>query len=453
MDKNKRKKFIALGIGVCSLALAGVVYSIDNIFVVPEKKAVSSQSEPLDPIQKKKTSPIIPKLDTENEEVHILKKPKPATTTDNSLSYFRTEPVNNYTEERAQALNTLNNQIKEEKQQQVVMQQLVQVNSKEPEQPIVAPTPAPSTPVIPPVVPPVTGGEEEENPLPEIPVIVDYSALITLIAQAETIDQSLYIRSSTELLTIELLIAQRIVEDQNSSQSAVNAQTERLQIALNQLILKGDKTVLHALYTQAEELLTDIYTAETVQVFEEAIKESKRVLDLSDVTQEVIDQTLTQLQESINQLLEKEEPYLSLAYLQRVVSVAQAIDQSDFTSESVESLQSTLADVLDYISSGEYKNEEIQQHKEALEQAIVQLVRKADKVSLIALLEQAQAIDLTIYTQESSNRLESIILDVIVAVENDNLSQKENDQLLLQLQEAIDQLVEDDSTLDLEETD
>lgn len=447
MKKPKNIKIVAISSAlVCVMALGGYIgYS----------KFYSSENEPQEvrkgniPLIKKneKIEPVIPKKSTKKKAVGPIIKPE---TSSSSINTFRDGSGSTIQEERKAALNLLDNQIKDE-QKQVKTQPTVipLVNEVKPAtpKPVEQAKPKPSIPQ--PTPTPVPDPEPEPTPTPVPPVeTVDYTALAELVQKAELIHLDNYFKAGAEVVRTELMIAQRMIDEQGSSQAAVNNQHVRLQNALNALVLLGNKVELQALYDQSEEIKTDIYTDESVAELQTAKTQANDVLKTVEVTQETVDQAKTNLQQSIDALKEKEEPYLSLAYLQRLVTEANAIDLTEYTTSTVLIFQNKLDQVTTYLSSETYTKAENEQHLQELQEAMDQLQKKADITQLKALEAQASAIDRLLYTAESLVALDSILSQVTEALSNEEISQEQVETLVQDLSQAINGLTEKGVTAD-----
>lgn len=436
---NHKKKWnpkLIAGICVCTVALSGLIGY--GAYTYWDHEPEAETTAPLSPTTPKKSTPVFPKKEKSSEKG--LTEGVKQKTNDSSLEDFKNSPITTYAQEKKQALALLDNQVqKEQKSHQEKRQEVVTQ----------APTftPLPTKPTVPkdnnnqkPVEPekPVKPVEPEIPPVPE----VDYSALAQVVEQAQGIDFSLYLSSSTEQLKLELLISQRMLEDLTSSQESINTQVYRVQVAMNQLVLKGNKTELQAVYTHSNTIKTDIYTEETVNALIEQQRQAKNILDNSEVSQAQVDQAKQDLQQAVDSLKEKEEPYLSLAYLQRLVDTAKSIILEDYTPSTVVSFQNKLDQVTTYISEGTYTKSENEQYLEELQQAINQLQKKANLSQINELLEKIKIIDREQYTEESLVELDSAVEKAKEQLLNEELTQSEADTIYTDLQQAFNKLEE-----------
>lgn len=307
------------------------------------------------------------------------------------------------------------------------------------EKPIPNPTPTPKPDPEP--IPEPTP-DPDPNPTPPPVVETDYSVLSTLTEQASGIELSAYLASSTEPFKLELVVSKRMLNDKNSTQEAVNLQVSRLQSAIDNLILKGDKKLLNATYQLSLLIKTDIYTEDTVATLVTAQENAKKVLDDQEVSQQQVDEVKSHLQTAIDSLKEKEEPNLSLVYLQRLVEKATGIDTTLFTESTVTVFEGKLNEVKAYIAANNITKEDNERLLNELQQAMDQLQKKADTTKLTELLATIEGIDRTKYTEESLQLLDTKVSYVLVELENKEITQNQVDNLYNELQQVFSQLVE-----------
>ncbi|HDT8098838.1 TPA: FIVAR domain-containing protein [Enterococcus faecalis] len=310
-------------------------------------------------------------------------------------------------------------------------------DDKEKPTPNPTPTPKPDPEPIPEPTP-----DPDPNPTPPPVVETDYSVLSTLTEQASGIELSAYLASSTEPFKLELVVSKRMLNDKNSTQEAVNLQVSRLQSAIDNLVLKGDKKLLNATYQLSLLIKTDIYTEDTVATLVTAQENAKKVLDDQEVSQQQVDEVKSHLQTAIDSLKEKEEPNLSLVYLQRLVEKATGIDTTLFTESTVTVFEGKLNEVKAYIAANNITKEDNERLLNELQQAMDQLQKKADTTKLTELLATIEGIDRTKYTEESLQLLDTKVSSVLVELENKEIPQNQVDNLYDELQQVFSQLVE-----------
>ncbi|MGL9944898.1 hypothetical protein [Enterococcus sp. DIV1315a] len=461
MKKLSIKKEVIASISICAVILAGGIgYSAYNNNSEQEKPAVEEKSEKQIPKQQAKDS-LFPKK-SEKKEAGSIKKTVKKQSEDSNLSAFKSETINDLAQEKQQAFQMLENQVKKEQQEaksektvtedkvlplinptRPQLPELPEQNNKEKEgtvKPDPKPTPNPS-PAPDPEPNPTPKPDPTPDPEPTPPPVVetDYSVLSTLTEQASGFDLSLYLSSGIEQFKLELLVSKRMLEEHASTQEAVNNQVSRLQAAIDNLVLKGNKKGLQATYSLSLLIKTDIFTEESVEVLKTAQSNAKQILENSEVSQQQVDEAQQLLQTAVNDLKEKEEPNLSLVYLQRLLDQALAIDTTLYTEATVTVFNEKVSEVQAYIAANDITKENNERLLEELQQAMDQLQKKADISKVQELLATINGIDRAKYTEESLASLDRVSNEVQSQL-NDELSQEQVDSLYTQLETAFNQL-------------
>ncbi|KAJ65540.1 hypothetical protein [Enterococcus faecalis] len=461
MKKLSIKKEVIASISICAVILAGGIgYSAYNNNSEKEKPAIEEKSEKQIPKQQAKDS-LFPKK-SEKKEAGSIRKTVKKQSEDSNLSAFKSETINDLAQEKQQAFQMLENQVKKEQQEaksektvtedkvlplinptRPQLPELPEQSNKEKEgtvKPDLKPTPNPS-PAPDPEPNPTPKPDPTPDPEPTPPPVVetDYSVLSTLTEQASGFDLSLYLSSGIEQFKLELLVSKRMLEEHASTQEAVNNQVSRLQAAIDNLVLKGNKKGLQATYSLSLLIKTDIFTEESVEVLKTAQSNAKQILENSEVSQQQVDEAQQLLQTAVNDLKEKEEPNLSLVYLQRLLDQALAIDTMLYTEATVTVFNEKVSEVQAYIAANDITKENNERLLEELQQAMDQLQKKADISKVQELLATINGIDRAKYTEESLASLDRVSNEVQSQL-SDELSQEQVDSLYTQLETAFNQL-------------
>ncbi|MBO6338640.1 FIVAR domain-containing protein [Enterococcus faecalis] len=459
-----KKKHVLIGLFSVGILGSGIAYSAMT-FNEPKNESSIEQK------QEKESNKTTPAWESKVEKKEVPKKKNK--TKDSLTEYVESkEETNNVTSENqttfpsrqnlvAQLNSALDTQEKKESKRASDQTILDSVTNKPifkpsvPQQPElpndkekpttpddkVKPTPTPTPKPDPEPIPEPTP-DPDPNPTPPPVVETDYSVLSTLTEQASGIELSSYLASSVEPFKLELVVSKRMLNDKNSTQEAVNLQVSRLQSAIDNLILKGDKKLLNATYQLSLLIKTDIYTEDTVATLVTAQENAKKVLDDQEVSQQQVDEVKSRLQTAIDSLKEKEEPNLSLVYLQRLVEKATGIDTTLFTESTVTVFEGKLNEVKAYIAANNITKEDNERLLNELQQAMDQLQKKADTTKLTELLATIEGIDRTKYTEESLQLLDTKVSYVLVELENKEITQNQVDNLYDELQQVFSQLVE-----------
>ena len=134
-------------------------------------------------------------------------------------------------------------------------------------------------------------------------------ALQALISEAEAIDLSHKTTASREAFAQALEDAKAVLADENADAQALDEAYRNLQAAINGLqdIVDSDKSVLEQAIADAKKVNTSLYTKETVDVFEQALKEAEAVMADETATQDQVDAAAKKLIAAQNALQKNPE--------------------------------------------------------------------------------------------------------------------------------------------------
>ena len=184
---------------------------------------------------------------------------------------------------------------------------------------------------------------------------------------------------------------------------------------------------------KAKAIDISLYTEESVKVLNDAINAVVRGLDKDYQTE--VDAMADVINSAINELVYKSADYTEV---NEAIEKAEAIDKTLYTKESLE----VLADAINSVDTNKNitEQEEVDAMADAIVSAINTLVYKsADYTEVNEAIEKAEAIDKTLYTEESLevlyDALDSVILDFNIT------RQEEVDAMALAIIRAIDGLV------------
>lgn len=136
------------------------------------------------------------------------------------------------------------------------------------------------------------------------------------ITEAETLltQTDKYTAESLKALQNALDLANAVANNPSASQDDINAQIEALQAAIDaleeiQAPVSVDKTALNTKLTEAKELAaqTDKYTEDSLKALQTAIDAAQAIIDKTDATQSDVDTQVTNLDNAIKALVEKDQ--------------------------------------------------------------------------------------------------------------------------------------------------
>ncbi|EME3504280.1 FIVAR domain-containing protein, partial [Enterococcus faecium] len=181
--------------------------------------------------------------------------------------------------------------------------------------------------------------QPEPNPTPVPPEeVVDYQALQQVLFYAENIDGSAYLATSYQALQTEISIGQQMLNAQNSSQSEVNAQTMRIQQAINSLVPKGNKASLAEAIEKAQSINLELYTIASVENFNRVYAQALAVYNEQELTQQDIDSQVSELNHAMDQLVKRGDK----TELQALLEKTKQVDRQIYTVESLQALDEAI---------------------------------------------------------------------------------------------------------------
>lgn len=387
---NKWKK---LGISiVCIVALGGVIgYATFND--KPVEKTVTSQStneeefvieKAKEPQQKKKKVIAEAKEDTSGSTFDVLEANKSKS---DALSLAPKATKKTLDRAPIQAvLNSIDDQIKsnQEKASQPILVAATP-SKKDSEKPIITDLSndkkdettedvTPTKPITPtnPVNP-----EKPVNPVNPVKPIdpTDYANLANAIALGNNVDKDIYTPGTIVVLEAALSAGNAMIESNTATQNQVDAQTNLVLTALNNLVKRADNSELNTLIGTAQAKNEVIYTSDTIGQLTAALANAVGVSSDANATQQQVDAAKEALQSALDGLVEKEEPEKSLALLQQKISQLEGLNETDYTASSISNLKVALSVAKALVSQENVTEAQVTAQLSALNVAEGQLVK------------------------------------------------------------------------------
>ncbi|WP_066191768.1 discoidin domain-containing protein [Gracilibacillus timonensis] len=274
---------------------------------------------------------------------------------------------------------------------------------------------------------------------------VDKSELEAKIEEVQAIDLEGYTEKSVNNLTEALATAEAVLADESATQETIDKVIVELETAINGLEAAVDKATLETKIEEAQAIDLEDYTEESGTTLTEALAAAETVLVDESATQEVVDKAIAELETAINEL----EAAVDKAILETKVEEAQAIDLEGYTEESGTTLTEALAAAETVLDDESATQEVVDKAIAELETAINELEAAVDKATLETKIEEAQAIDLEGYTEESGTVLTEALAAAETVLDDESATQEVVDKAVSALAAAVKQL----ELLDTEEID
>lgn len=236
------------------------------------------------------------------------------------------------------------------------------------------------------------------------------------------------IASSVKLFNAAWEKAIEVNKNMDASQKEVDDAAFALIQAINSLLPAGDKTELQALVTEANVVKENLakYQEEGKAEFIAALEEAERVLASGDEIDETIKDAVDALKAAMNALKPLEA--VDKSRLQHALDDAAKYGDLSQYVDGAEKLafQGALQHAQEVMENADATQQEVNDAAFALNVAMTKLRKIANKANLQEIIEKAEAIDLSQYTEESAAAVRAA-LTAAQAVYNDK-TLDENDQ-------------------------
>lgn len=270
----------------------------------------------------------------------------------------------------------------------------------------------------------------------------NFSDLEQLVAQVKLIQRENYTTESAQHLDQAYEQATALIQEGEATQERIDEALNQLNQAIMHLVERGEKAALQAIIDQAKGIDRALYTAESLQVLDEAVGQAQQVLQFVDATQAQVDESVHLVQTALAQLQTIGEPDYSLLQLTRLIEVCEQMDLTEYTEQSVAVFTEELARAKAFVSSGEVTEEAAQAQLAALQQAKEQLVKKTDKTVLTQLIQEVAQLEASNYTSDSWATMAQALQTANQAMADPQATQEQVNDAVSALQHAKAALVE-----------
>ena len=195
----------------------------------------------------------------------------------------------------------------------------------------------------------------------------------------------------------------------------------------------ADTSALKALYESVKDMVQGNYSDESWAVFEAALTEAKAVLDDAGASQSEVDAAFTALLQARDGL----EREVNTELLRTVLKIAEETDTTGCTPSSVRMLEEAMEAGRLLLADENATQQQVDDAVRAIHTALVNLVDKADKTRLAALMEDVKKLTEEKYTQESWNKLSNALADAQAIMENEDAAQQQVDDAYNSLMDAV----------------
>ena len=259
----------------------------------------------------------------------------------------------------------------------------------------------------------------------------DKTALQELIETANKLVEMDYTAASWQGLNEALQNAIDVNDDVNAMQEEVDDAYEALQEAMNNLVEAEEvnKTYLTTLVNYILGLDSDKYVTQTWEAMVPVLEKAQEVLANEEATQTEVDNIYLELINAFLQLRLKTEA-TDKTTLEVLIKEAETYQEKDFTNTSWQTLQETLKIAREVMDNETANQQEVDEACTMLQEAINNLVVRADKTLLEAMVNKISGLQENKYTESSWQAMIPVLEKAQEVLVNEEASQLEVDSAL-----------------------
>lgn len=272
----------------------------------------------------------------------------------------------------------------------------------------------------------------------ELVPAVNKDALQAAITAAEALREEDYTPETFGLFADALQTAKEVLSDNTVSQADVDDALRTLNETQTALQPRADMTELQQLVDTLIDKELSGYTAETVQVFREALANAELVLTDANATQQEVTDAYNFLKTADEGLALKPDK----GVLEALITEIQEMDLSIYTNETVSALNTALGEAIRVLEDDNADEEMIQGALNSLNEAKTGLILKPYKGNLENLINEVKEIDLALYTPDTVQNLSDALLIAEAVFSSENATEEEIAQAIAKLIVAKEGLVE-----------
>lgn len=234
-----------------------------------------------------------------------------------------------------------------------------------------------------------------------------------------------------DALNTALTEAKTVFENPNATQEEVDAAGDKLLEALNRIRPMADKEKLLNLIARVESMETSGYTDASVKTLEEKLAESKTVAEDDNAFEEDVELAYNNLLQAVAHL----EVKVHTAELEYVIAKAEDIlaKKDKYIAATLEGLSEETKKAKEVLEKADATQEEVNQAAADLAWKVGNARLKAEKQALLDMLEEAEKMDVALYTEESARTFTGALLKARQAAEDEYATQAEVDAAISEL--------------------
>lgn len=231
-----------------------------------------------------------------------------------------------------------------------------------------------------------------------------------------------------------------VYENVNATASDIDLSYKRLFNAITMLEFKaGNKEELQALVTLVEALDEKEYTEETWGNLVVAIAKANEVIADENALQYEVDEAVEALKEAVANL---EKVEVNKDALNALVNLVKDKKEDEYIASTWEVFNKALNNANKVLENSKATVEEVDEAYNSLLRAYLKLRLNPDKSKLEELINKANSIDLSIYTEESSSRVRAAVAEAKKIVASNEAEKEDVEKAVKNLEVALSSLTE-----------
>ncbi|MDY3361830.1 MAG: carbohydrate binding domain-containing protein, partial [Clostridium celatum] len=283
---------------------------------------------------------------------------------------------------------------------------------------------------------------EVENEIPPV-VEVDKSGLQAVVDKVDTLIESDYTQESWANLIVALEAANSVLADKEATEEEVKTATTNLEAAIKSLEEKEENAFKAHLEIAVEEALkvteAELYNVVPVVVeeFKAAIAEAQDILNNNKATQAEVEKSFDRLAKAMQMLsFQKGDKTNLISLIERI----EALDSSKYIASTWDKLAIALEASNGVVADENAMEAEIVESYETLLKSFLELRLKPNKDALNDLINKAESLDSSKYTEESFNAVKKALEEANVVFANEDATIEEIEVAEANLRKAMNSL-------------
>lgn len=304
------------------------------------------------------------------------------------------------------------------------------------------------------------------KPLPEAPAIEDDTTFMkTILKQAidkadsfiESADYATLSEYVKDVLNTRLMNAKNVYASDSATLQECFDVWKQLADVLHYCDFKADKTLLQSYYNECSEIDLSEYV-EGVAEFEQALANTKEVLDDNKALQNRIDEAYTKLQDARNGLKKAESGDVDKTMLEYMVKLVDGVvSQSDryVQNEQWNTLLTALDQAKEVFNQQDVDQKTVDLAVQNLAKAYEDIRLKPDEAllaKLTAFIGQTSSIERRLYSVQDLRTIDNIRQEAQQMLDGESVTQEQYDAFEVKMMQALD-IIKNNQLQDVEQDD